>query len=147
MSSENCPLHSGFPIRILYETSPFLKSVRWKEVSAIEDVRYGEVSLYLQRVKHNFLNQKCYLCRTNSKNINMIIFFTPYFGLYYRKSKTQWQKENAWPSADSCLDYSFMKNFHFKVVMYGCKLFGSHPFYSGNHEHRGFPKKFPWLIS
>ena len=44
---ENCPLHRGFLIRILYETNPFLKSVRWKEVSTIEDVHYREVSLYL----------------------------------------------------------------------------------------------------
>ena len=40
-----CPLCRGFLLRILYETVPE-KSVRWKEMSAIEDVRYREVSLY-----------------------------------------------------------------------------------------------------
>ena len=40
------PLHRGFLIRILCETNPFLKSVRWKEVSVIEDVRYREVLLH-----------------------------------------------------------------------------------------------------
>ena len=40
MSAKNCPLQIGFLIRIIYEINPFLKSVRWKEVSAIEDVRY-----------------------------------------------------------------------------------------------------------
>ena len=33
-------------IRILYETDPFLKSVHWKEVFAIEDVRFKQISLY-----------------------------------------------------------------------------------------------------
>ena len=48
--SANCPLDRGFLIRILYETNPFLKSVRWNEVSAIKDVRYREVSLYLSKI-------------------------------------------------------------------------------------------------
>ena len=51
VSAKNCSLRRGFLIGILNETNPFLKTIRQKEVSAIEDVRYREVSLYIATVQ------------------------------------------------------------------------------------------------
>ena len=52
VSAKNCPLHRGF-----------LRSVLWKEVSTIEDVRYREVSLYdlssLSSNKRRLFSSEC----------------------------------------------------------------------------------------
>ena len=60
-----CPLDRRFPYNDLCETNSFLKSVPWKEVSAIEDVcdiedvRYREVlKLYFAKSKYfSFLSR------------------------------------------------------------------------------------------
>ena len=73
----------------------------------------------------------------------MAIFLHPMLdlGRYYRNSKTQWVKRMIrllQIVAQTCIK-NFQIKPHFKVVMYGCKVFGS--YCPRNHEHmRDFQK-------